>query len=562
MNLLSDFSIVSHNYDSSQSEILKNIDEIQEGDSQDDNFLYFRCGEHIKIYDRVCDHNGGKLSLREGGASCPLHGWRLDLSNGLYKNVGCKKNPILEINEYELDSPLITIPITKYRLSMQSWSSEKTTEIRFINHACMIVKMGDITFATDPWIYGSAFCNGWWLAKSSPADAFDALNECDFIYISHNHPDHLHPQSLKKIRKDMPILTADFASGSTKEYLHYLGFSSVVAMDFASSLLNHEKEILISVLKSGDFRDDSGLLFQHGNFKCLLTVDSNFLNFGKLPSVDLLCSSFAGGASGFPLCFENYSEEEKKVVISRNRGAIKATNKLNIKMTKPNFFMPYAGFFTEAAERDRYIKERNIKNGVDDFESVCAANGSSLLNVNKEQVFVFEGSQLVCRKKDEAEKMDSLSGGEISNLNANEVDNKLKEAVIDYFEGCEFKDKLLVDLRPTSNDFQSGGIGFRLDFSSKDYSVFNCSSRTDSVEEEAVNNGLRYLQIKVRRDELLDVIINGKPWEDLSIGFQCRIYRMPNIYNSDFWFYFTNVYVGKKVINSTPIVIDRCAYLG
>lgn len=77
-------------------------------------------------------------------------------------------------------------------------------------------------------------------------------------------------------------------------------------------------------------------------------MDSNFLYFGKLPTVDLMCSSFAGGASGFPLCFENYSEEEKKVVMTRNRDAIKATNLSNIRLAQSSFFMSYAGFFTEA----------------------------------------------------------------------------------------------------------------------------------------------------------------------------------------------------------------------
>ena len=557
MSFLESLSLVPHSYDSTETEVLKSIDEIQEGNSQDDNFLYFRSDEHIKIYDRVCDHNGGKLSLKKDGASCPLHGWKLDLSNGFYMNARCSKKPILEVNEYELDSPLISIPITNYRLAGQNWSSHKTTEIRFINHACLIIKMGDITFATDPWVYGSAFCNGWWLAKSSPSDAFEALNKCDFIYISHNHPDHLHPESLHEVRKDMPILTADFNSGSTKDYLHKLGFMNVIAMDFVSSLIDPESEIQLSVLKSGDFRDDSGLFIQHGKFKCLLTVDSNFLNFGKLPTVDLMCSSFAGGASGFPLCFENYSEQEKKVAVTRNRGAIKATNISNIRLAQPSFFMPYAGFFTEAADRDIYVKQRNIKNTVEDFESICETNGSFLLNVNKDQIFTFEGSALVSRRQDVTKKMDSFSLGVIANFKDNEVDDMLNDTVIEYFEGCNYKDELLVDLRPVSDDFKLENIGFRLDFSSNQYSKFVCSSLKESIEDQAANKGLRYLQIKVRRAELLDVLVNGKPWEDLSIGFQCRIYRKPNIYNSEFWFYFTNVYIGNNVALSKPIIYNE-----
>ena len=58
----------------------------------------------------------------------------------------------------------------------------------------------------------------------------------------------------------------------------------------------------------------------------------------------------------------------------------------------------------------------------------------------------------------------------------------------------------------------------------------------------------KYLKIKVRREEFLNVVSNRKPWEDLSIGFQCRIYRNPNIYNSKFWFYFTNVYISNNVL--------------
>ena len=551
MSFLQSLSRIPHSYHVSETEVLKNIDEIQEGSSQDDNFLFFRLGAYIKVYDRVCDHNGGKLSIREGVANCPLHGWKLDLSSGCYLNAPCTKKPILELNEYELDAPLIKITTSTQSLSGENWSSNKTTEIRFINHACLLVKVGDLTFATDPWIEGSAFCNGWWLANSSPVDAFEAINKCDFLYISHNHSDHLHPESLGKIRNDMPILTGDFTSGSTKDYLHSLGFLDIVAMDFHSSLIDSESEVRLSVLKSGDFRDDSGLFFQHGKFKCLLTVDSNFLNFGKLPTVDLMCSSFAGGASGFPLCFENYSEEEKQIVVARNRSAIKATNISNIRLAKPSFFMPYAGFFTEAAERDSYVKQRNLKNSVADFESICASNGSSLLDVTKEQIFIFVGSELISSRSDDTPRMDSIGLGANVDYDYSVSDEMFTDIVREYFQGCNYQDELLLDLRPVDDDFKSENIGFRLDFSSNQYSEFVCGSLEHSLEDQAANRGLRYLQIKVRRAELLNVLVNGKPWEDLSIGFQCRIYRKPNIYNSEFWFYFSNVYVGRRVALSS-----------
>ena len=544
MKLEDYFVAVKNKYDQEYSEILKNIDDIPDGESQDGDFLYFRGGSALKIYDRVCDHGGGKLSLKEGGAVCPLHGWRLDLKTGAYTNAGCRKEPILTVNEHELDSPLVSIPLAKYRLAPSRWNSQKRTEIRFINHACLVFKMGDITFATDPWIYGSAFCNGWLLDKPSPVDAFNALNECDFIYISHNHPDHLHPESLEVLRKDMPILTGNFASGSTAQLLLNLGFENVTAMDFGTSLVDSENELRLSVLKSGDFRDDSGLFVQFGKFKCLLTVDSNFLDFGRLPPVDLLCSSFAGGASGFPLCFDNYSEEEKKVVVTRNLGAIKATNISNIKATNPCHFLPYAGFFREA-ERDEYIRKRNAKNTVEDYQTICESFDCSLLNVNDKQFFEFEGSQLVCSKEDQSEKMDTQFFG-VDPL----CEFALNTLVLNYFSGCTFQDELLVDLRPTCVDFVCQQTAFKLDFFNSKYCEYECRVDDESVLKEAESRGLRYLRIRVREQELRYVLINGKPWEDLSIGFQCRIFRSPNVYNSEFWSYFTNVYIGKRATNA------------
>ena len=132
----------------------------------------------------------------------PLHEWKLDLKNEKYINSNCSKKPLLTINENELDSPFIELEVKETKLNTLNFDTKKNLNVRFINHACILFEIdNEFSFATDPWIIGSAFCNGWWLAKDSPIDAFEALNNCDFIYISHNHPDHLHPRTLEYLRK-------------------------------------------------------------------------------------------------------------------------------------------------------------------------------------------------------------------------------------------------------------------------------------------------------------------------------------------------------------------------
>ena len=115
--------------------------------------------------------------------------------------------------------------------------------------------------------------------------------------------------------------------------------------------------------------------------------------------------------------------------------------------------------------------------------------------------------------------------------------------VINYFLQAEFKDNLVIDLISTCDDFSQYFERLKIDFDTKNIEVLENHIERDVLEENTLLANKKYLRIKVRRNELIDVLVNRKPWEDLSIGFQCRVYRNPNIYNSRFWFYFTNVYI-------------------
>jgi hypothetical protein len=61
----------------------------------------------------------------------------------------------------------------------------------------------------------------------------------------------------------------------------------------------------------------------------------------------------------------------------------------------------------------------------------------------------------------------------------------------------------------------------------------------------------RILQLKIRKEAFIECIKEAKSWEDLLIGFQVKVYRNPNVFNSKFWNYFSNVYVSKKRVKVT-----------
>ena len=64
-------------------------------------------------------------------------------------------------------------------------------EITFINHASVKFNLKNKTILTDPWYEGAVFHNGWKLIyENKKEEILNHISNLDYIYISHEHPDH------------------------------------------------------------------------------------------------------------------------------------------------------------------------------------------------------------------------------------------------------------------------------------------------------------------------------------------------------------------------------------
>jgi hypothetical protein len=101
-------------------------------------------------------------------------------------------------------------------------------KIRFVSHASFSVESNGTTLLCDPWLFGNAFNQGW--ALLSPA-ATVPWKKMDYVWISHQHPDHLHFPTLKSLapqhRKRLIMLYQKHASQRIPRVLQGLGYSSV-----------------------------------------------------------------------------------------------------------------------------------------------------------------------------------------------------------------------------------------------------------------------------------------------------------------------------------------------
>ena len=521
----------------------------------DNYFIKKKNNKIIWVTDRICDHNFGKLIVSfkddKNTAICPMHNWKLNLKNLNYINVNNKKKKL----DFEIKDNNILIKNTEKIIEFpdEAKSTNQDIEVRYLSHASVLITYKGCKILTDPWFFGPAFSNGWWLKEPPTFDFKKIIDEVDIVYISHNHPDHLHIETLGYIKKNVQIITPKFKSGSTSKLLKRIGFKNIKLCEF-NKVYSVNENFDFSILKSGDFKDDSGIFFNINNKKILLNVDSNNLNGGIVPkNIDLLLSSYAGGASGFPLCFENYSDDEKKRILLRNKNAqfTMVTNLIN--KTNCKIFMPYAGFFSESATRDKYIKKKNQKNKIDrlilfyknkvhkpkivdhqEFDTIR-------LSSQKKEIFLKQNIQQPLYKFDK-KYVDKY----IKKMKANyKVSTENEKYAFEYFKNSNFKANIYLFIILTDDNFNQNKYGFFVNFCKKNIIVRKSSSKNLFEKFKKKNNksDINYLMIKVREDSFFNTIINKLPWEDLLIGFQCKINRKPNIYNNDFWYHFTNLYI-------------------
>ncbi len=527
---------------------------LNEGINSTNEFFIKKENDKIKwVVNRLCDHNYGKLIIKKGEpdkATCPVHQWKLNLKNLKYDNNLKKKRIKFKINGENLE--IFDFKQTlKFEKKKSMLDKNKSIQIRYLSHASVLISDGKTKILTDPWFFGPAFCNGWWLREDPKFDYKNLIEDIDYIYISHNHPDHLHIETLKTINKNIPIITPKFSSNSTKILLKRLGFKQILDLNFNFVFKIKNSDIKFTILKSGDFRDDSGIYFEIGRKKILLNVDCNNLNGGILPeNIDVLMSAFAGGASGFPLCFDDYSSTEKERILDRNRKAAFNLAIQLIKKTKCKNFIPYAGFFSEKADRDKFIFEKNKKNN---FENLIKISKNlkykvNILDTNKFDTILL-GSETKLKKLNNLKKSKKNEKKYIEDYISISKKNYLNlpnEFIKKYFTNSKFKSNLIIYLIPTNDEFKFNEKGYIVNFS-KSKTTFKTlnSNKIYDIFQNTKTNMTRNLLIKAREESLNMIFANKLPWEDLLIGFQCRIQRKPNIYNNDFWQHFSNIYIDK-----------------
>lgn len=479
-----------------------------------------------------CKHQGGRLVLSEGAtATCPHHGWKLDVGSMTYLNpIGA--GPQNELTVVEGSGGQLSICES---VRPEPWGSRASRQllrnqelmVTFLVHASIEVKMGQTTLISDPWYQGPAFTRGWWLARTPPDDVWQRLVHADFIYISHSHSDHLNSSTLAELAIRKPqakFIVPPFDDCVLR--LRSLGFEQIHVAEFGEwTALNSQSRLML--LKDGKSRDDSGMILDYKGFRLLSTVDSSDLNGGLLPDdVDMLLMSYSGGAVDYPVCWsEMYSESEINQQIRRDRRQIVNRIIRTVTSTNSKLFVPFASDFTECHPSDAAIASSNWKNSAQLVAEVVsrqthakswipepgATYDFATESVSNEGVFGHPPSHDFERWiKPIRAAMDF-------------VPLQTADGLLEYFTWAGFHGDLTLDIIETDETFQTVLRQTLIDLQ---------SLRAVHGEPNPENH---YLRIRVRADVFRFVLMHALPWEEFAIGFQARFFRIPDVHRMDFW---------------------------
>lgn len=527
---------------------------LADGFSESGDFIVGRVNGQWVAYDRICDHNGGLLCLDKGGftATCHIHKWTLKLADAVYENK-CRKRtlPVRELN----GGLVISASIECFPAIETSELIDAPIQLSFNAHASVSLNCAGLHLTTDPWFVGSCFATGWWHAYPPSLEAIERLQHSNCIYISHNHPDHLHMPTLEAyVAKSQLFLIPAFDSGSVENLLRRYGYNNLIVADFLQEVKFQTVAGIVSVMlvRAGDGRDDSSLLVNTRDDSIFFGVDTNMPNRWVLPQVDVLFTPFAGGASGFPSRISNFTHERKTEIITANR-ASELTNHVDklVKATRPAYVVPYAGYFTEAP-RDKDVKSINQKNSAADLVSFVETNYPGVRGINPlntpvftlkngkvETLKVFETPSYFLDDEYIARDMLCFTAG-VPQVDINRLESLGRKLI-----ASSFTDDLTVVFVATDDAFASTlSHALAVDFSAehRGWRLVPVGGDDDGALAASLPGTSKNIEIlRIRADIMAGAISRGLPLEDLSIGFQILMYRQPNVYNFKFWDHFTNV---------------------
>lgn len=240
-------------------------------------------------------------------------------------------------------------------------------KLQFLSSACVKIIHNDTKLLCDPWLVDGEYYGAW--AHYPPYNFNEKdFDDIDFIYISHQHPDHFSTKTLKNFSKKIPIFIHRYHYKFLKNMIEELGFQvtelnhnerfhlknnlhlNILAADNCNPELCYKYfGCGVQEKPTGSTYNDTMCVVDNNSQVIVNTNDCPFplanttanIIKNQYEKINLLLVGY-NSAGPYPQCFKMDKEkylQEKNVV--RNKFFNYAENYINL--FKPQYFLPFAG---------------------------------------------------------------------------------------------------------------------------------------------------------------------------------------------------------------------------
>ena len=442
-------------------------------------------------------------------------------------------------------------------------------KITHLNGACELIESNGIKILIDPWLVDGEYYGSWCTYPSLKDFNFNILNNVDYIYISHIHPDHLSKPTLKKLNKDIPVLIHNFSEKFVKRKIESLGFKTIELDSNKKTLLKNNT--YIDIFSAGYCNPE----LCHKSFGCgkmetnytSTTIDTlcvisnenyNILNVNDCPysvakyaikevlnkynNINFLMTGYTG-ASAYPQCFDNYSNKEKIEKAQGQKDYYFKSGLSFINDVKPEYFMPMAGTYVLGGNLVEIEKYRAVNDIYDTYLKYNELSNSKgiLLNLNESFDLISKKQSKPYKHFDPIEKENYLNKVLSLRKYSFEYDEEpnIKELTDLSFRAYNrFNDKRKeLKLKSDTNIyiFLNKEYAFKFPFNDKKPEIIKPNKITDKS----------YVYFKTN-PKLLKRLLMGPRyahWNNAEIGCHIRYYRKPDVYERGIYYcmnYFHN----------------------
>jgi hypothetical protein len=127
-----------------------------------------------------------------------------------------------------------------------------------LGHACAVLYRNgeDPLLVTDPWLLGSVYWRSWWLQHYPSAEEIDWLAKSAWIYITHEHPDHFHMPSIRRLGHGPTYLFPALAERGYLDHTASQGYRAEIVVPLQWRAISDG----VSILSIPIWNDDSLLV--------------------------------------------------------------------------------------------------------------------------------------------------------------------------------------------------------------------------------------------------------------------------------------------------------------